>query len=307
MRLGKNKAPTEQGRQRTPRYTPQQSGTAFSYYNSRNPETPNRQARVERQLATQQAGGKHHRSRIPLAQLPFWLLIIVVSVCVMKLLALSTDPKVVLLGQSKTTAAYTHTAHTYEVAAQKLLAGSILNYTKLTVNSSGTARSLEAEFPEIQAASVTLPLAGNRLIVYMQVAQPSAVLETAGGDVALNKSGLALAKLNSLPVGVPIIVDQSHVVATVGKQVLPSGTVSFVQTVAYQFAAAKQPVVNFVLPASSPYEVDMRLEGKSYIVRFNLQASSLQQSGAAIATLQRPDVAPGSYIDVRVPERVYYK
>jgi len=145
-------------------------------------------------------------------------------------------------------------------------------------------------------------------VIYIQPTDPSLIIQTTHGNYALSKSGLVLTSLSTLPAGVQLVVDQSSLVPQLGKQVLPSSAVSFVQIVAYQFKAANLSISAFVLPASSPYEVDVRLEGKPYIVRFNLEEDALTQSGAAIATIQQlGGTVPADYVDVRTPGRVYYK
>jgi hypothetical protein len=243
-----------------------------------------------------------------LAQLPFWLLVALVVVCVLKVLMLSTDPKVIVVGKSSVSASYLQSTDTYAEAAHKLLSSSITNHSKLTVNLGGVAKAMEREFPELQTVSLDVPLVGSRPIVYVQIASPSVVLQTTHGNFALNKSGLVLTKLRSLPAGVPLVVDESGATPQPGKQFLPSSTVVFVQTLAYQFAAARLSVSTYVLPAGSPYELDVRLDGQPYAIRCNLQGDALVQSGAAIAVISHlGSTVPASYIDVRVPDRAFYK
>jgi hypothetical protein len=252
--------------------------------------------------------GKGRLPHLPLAQLPLWLLLAVVLICAIKLLFLGTNPKVIVLGESAATATYQQSTDAYAHAAHRLLASSITNRTKLTANVNGIAKQLEHQFPELQTVSLTLPLIGNRPVVYVQIAQPSAVLQAPQGNFALNRTGIVLAHLKSLPAHVPVITDQSAQTPQVGKQYLPGSTIDFIQTVAYQFAAAKLPISAYVLPAGSPYELDVRLEGQPYAIKYNLQADALTQSGAAIATIQQLGATPpASYLDVRVPGRVYYK
>jgi hypothetical protein len=153
-----------------------------------------------------------------------------------------------------------------------------------------------------------VPFLSSRPVLYIQPADPSLVLQTTQGNYALNQTGLVLSRLTHVPANVPVAVDQSGLTPRPGKQVLPGSTVLFAETVAYQFKAAQLTISTFVLPANAPYELDVRLAGRSYAVRFNLQADALTQSGAAIATLQQLGSAvPSQYIDVRVPGRAYYK
>jgi hypothetical protein len=213
-----------------------------------------------------------------------------------------------MLGQSNISGSYSKPAATYQTAAQKLLASSITSHTKITVNLDGTAAALQQQFPELQAVSITLPLIGNRPIVYAQVAQPSVIVQSAHGNYALNSAGLVLSQVNTLPNGVPLLVDQSGAVLQPGRQYLPGSTILFIKTVAYQFDAAKIAVSAYVLPSGSPYELDVRLEGKPYMVRCNLAADALVQSGAAVATIGHlGSTVPSLYVDVRTPGKAYYK
>lgn len=277
---------------------------AFSYYTSR---TPDSSSRPEQRVSVAEQGNTRRDVKIT-TQLPLLFLAVITIVCLIKLLLLGTDPKVIMLGANDISASYVKPATTYQTAAQKLLASSITSHTKITVNLDGTATALRKQFPELQAVSVTLPLIGNRPIVYAQVAQPSVIVQSAHGNYALNGSGLVLSLVHTIPSGVPLLVDQSGVLLQPGRQYLPGSTISFIKTVAYQFDAAHLAVSAYVLPPGSPYELDVRLEGKSYTVRCNLAADALAQSGAAIATIGHLGASvPAAYVDVRTPGRVYYK
>ncbi len=300
----KNKDAAEQGRD--PARRVQRSGgpgPAFSYYtNSRGVEATRQAERPD------QAAGAE-RVRRPLAsRMSFWLLLALAVVCALKLLWLSASPRVVVVGRTSTSNIYLQSTDVYATAAQRLLAGGIANRLKLTADLNGTAVALERQFPELQAVSLTVPLVSNRPIVYIQPAQPSAVLQTGGRNYALNKSGVVLARLQTVPANIPLIVDASNASAQPGRQFLPGSTVAFVQTVEYQLTAAHLAVTAFTLPQASPYELQAHLEGQSCYLRFNLAADALTQSGAVLATIQKlGGSVPHDYLDVRVPGRVYYK
>jgi len=283
---------------------------AFSYYtNSRGNEAPSeqREARDQR-AAREETGQRREPSRLWTAQAPFWLLLAVFVVCVGKVLYLSDNPKVVVLGTDATSNTYVQPASVYVAAGKQILASSILNHTKLTADVSGVARQLQAKYPELQTVSMDMPLAGSRPVLYLEVAQPSVVVQAASGNYALNSDGLVLAKLRSIPAHVPLVADQTGNKPVVGKQFLPGSTVAYIQSVNYQFDMAKLDINTCVLPADAPYEMDVRLSGQQYQIRMNLQADARLQSGAAIATLrQLGSSTPGEYLDVRTPERVYYR
>ena len=305
VRNARNNPEPERGRERRANRGSSATSPAFSYYSNRPPETP--RVRAVQRVEQSKRGRGRRLPRLSLAGAPFWPLVVVVVVCAAKVLILSTHPKIVVVGKTTVSSSYIHSTDAYTAAAQRALASSLTNHTKLTVDLGGTARTLERQFPELQTVSLGVPLISNRPIVYVQIAQPSIVLQTGGGNYALNASGLALARVQALPNDVPLLSDQSGTTPSPGKQYLPSSTVNFVQTVAYQLKAKHLAVSTFVLPAQSPYELDVRLEGKAYLLRMNLTTDALTQSGAAIATLDQLSADPGSYLDVRVPGRVYYK
>jgi hypothetical protein len=304
----KNKGLPEQGRARQPRYSGERPASpAFSYYTNRSPDAPS--ARVAtRQNFENEAGKGARGAHIPWGQLPFWLFVAIAVVCAGKLLFLSTNPKVIILNKNAITSTYLRPNATYASAAHHLLAGSITNRTKLTVNLAGTSYSLQKQFPELQTVSITMPLIGNRPLVYVEAAQPSLILQTTHGNFAMSRSGVLLARLTSIPANVPTVNDQSTAGPRSGTQFLPASTVDFILTTDYQFNAAHIAVATYVLPSASPYELDMRPEGKSFVIKYNLEEDALEQSGAAIATIQHlGTTVPPSYIDVRAPGRVYYK
>jgi len=284
---------------------------AFSYYTNRSAGVmPPRERVMDRQQqpAEKEQGERQKRPRTALNALPFWLLVGLVVICVFKVLWLSTDPKVIVVGNTTISTAYAQAASVYEAAARARLQTGIANRSKLTADLDGTAQSLERQFPELQRVVVNIPLVSNRPVVYVEIAQPSLVVQSVHGNFALNKAGVALARTQKIPNKVPALVDQSGATPKPGRQYLPGSTVTFIQTAAYQLTAAHITVSAFVLPQASPYELDVRLEGQPYVLRFNLEEDPTVQSGAAIATLQKLGGSPPKqYLDVRVPGRVYYK
>lgn len=304
----KNKEPIEQGRPVTRQM--QRGGAvnpAFSYYTNRSPAVSPRERLTDRPQLAEKEQGKVRRRGV-LSTLPFWLLVGVVLVCVLKVLWLSTDPKIIVVGNTTVSATYVQPNNMYETAARSLLKTSIANHSKLTADLDGIARRLQRQFPELQHVVVNIPLVSNRPVVYVEVAQPSLIVQTVHGNYALNRTGIVLARAPKIPASVPVVVDQSGATPKLGGYYLPGSTITFIQTVEYQLMAAHSAISAFVLPSTSPYELDVRPEGQPYVLRFNLEEDAKVQSGAAIATLQSLGAnLPKQYLDVRVPGRVYYK
>lgn len=308
MRLKKSES-AEQGRTSRRSMVQGQGNPAFSYY--RRPEAASAEVvrnREQRFETNNEAATKKPNHRWQLTNLPAWLLLVVVTVCVVKVLTLGTEPKVIILGKTDITDIYGHNANEYATAMHSILSHSMANRTKLTADLSGSSSQLERQFPELQDASMTVPIIGNRPIVYVQLAEPALIVQSPKGTYALNSDGVVLAKLlNTLP-NVPVVADESGTTPSLGKQLLPGTTASFIRSIAYQLKSAKLTVSVFVLPRSSPYEMDVRLEGAKYVIRMNLVESPLEQSGAIVATIQHlSNNLPSQYIDVRVSGRAYFK
>ncbi len=311
MRLGKTKPTTPEPRSsQRRRPVDSTSSPAFSYYANRTPE-PVRdrgQSQVEKQRGASSTPKRPNGSKRTANSFSFWLLLGIVAVCVIKILFLSNDPKIVVVGKNAVTADYVQSVSVYEASARKLMGSSITNRSKITVDLTGMSEKLRKQYPELQDVSMSVPLVGNRPIVYIQIAAPSLILQTPTSNFALSSSGVVLARLKAVPAGIPLVLDQSGTIPRVGEQYLPSSTIQFARTVVYQLAAAHLTINTFILPVGSPYELDVRLTGQAYVIRCNLEADALTQSGAIVATVQQlGGSVPASYLDVRVPQRVYYK
>lgn len=286
---------------------------AFSYYSNRIfTPAPSEKRTIAKKTPVEPTSMEKPKSsprtRSFFAGLSFWLMLAVAIICAVKVLALSSNPKIIVVDSNLASVSYIQTTSVYTAASQKLLESSVTNRSKLTVDTRGISQKIKDEFPELTAVSMSIPLISNRPVIYIQPATPSIVLQSVEGNYVLNSMGDVLAKTNSLPEGVPLLVDQSGLTPRPGKQVVPSGTISFAQAIEYQFSAAHLTISTFVLPQGSPYELDVRLESRPYAIRFNLESSAMTQSGAAIAAIQQiGNTVPADYIDVRVPGRVYYK
>jgi hypothetical protein len=170
------------------------------------------------------------------------------------------------------------------------------------------------QFPELSSVSVTLPLFSKRPIVYIQTTQPALTLAARDGSFIIGANGKALLRADQLPstnkLSIPQVNDQSGLEVKVNQQALSSVDVSFIQTVVGQLAARHFTVASMVLPAGAS-ELDVKLDGQPYTVKFNLESGDArQQAGTFLATqskLASQHITPAEYIDVRVDGRAYYK
>lgn len=202
----------------------------------------------------------------------------------------------------------------YQRAADAYLRDSVWNRNKLTIDTGALAHALRNQFAELRTVNVTLPLFAHNPVIYIEPAQPVLQLAGRNGSFVVDKEGTAVAAAGSVPASVtsrlPVVQDQSGVTIALHKQALTSESVNFILTVQSQLAAKQVSVASMTLPAGTN-ELDVQLADKPYYVKFNLQGKNArQQAGTLLATmalLQKQNITPSAYIDVRVDGRAYYK
>jgi hypothetical protein len=299
------KAPS--GRQRL-RHDQPSLPRAFSYHAQRSDQNIN----TGRQLKRVAPAAARTFGNFWLQRFGQLILLIVLVVSTMTVLSLSGEPRIVLLPVAGDSA-YIHSSVTYQQAVSKLLAVSVWDHNKVTIDAGHISRQLTTEFPEITSASVTLPLLAHRPIVYLQPAQPALLYHANNGTFVLDVRGRALFKVSSsatpAQLSLPAVTNQSSLVVQLNQQVLTSGDVSFIQTVVSELAVRHVSVSVLSLPANSR-ELDASISGQPYFVKFNLENSDpRQQAGTFLAvqhSLQTQHITPSHYIDVRVDGRAYY-
>jgi hypothetical protein len=184
----------------------------------------------------------------------------------------------------------------------------------LTLDTTAVRDELLKNYPEIMNVSVATPMFGHQPQIYIEPYKPSFILTTTSSNAfLLDTNGRALASTSQIPdiskLGLPTLQDKTGTEVKLGSRAIPGTTVSFVQTVVAALHAKGIEVSNLTLPAGA-YELDVSIAGKPYYAKFNLMNDALQQSGTFLAVqgrLRTAKVIPAQYIDVRVPERAYYK
>ena len=110
-------------------------------------------------------------------------------------------------------------------------------------------------------------------------------------------------------VGLVVAEDQTGLPVTLGKTALPSINVQFISDVLVEMQAKKVAVTGVVLPKATN-EVDLRVAGVPYLVKFNLRGDARAEAGTYLATkqyLESRGKTPGEYVDVRVDGKAYYR
>jgi hypothetical protein len=226
----------------------------------------------------------------------------------------SMQPRLVIIND--TDVYRLHPNSSYEADVSRTLRSSWMNTNKITINTASVEQRLKIDYPEVADVSVTLPIIGQRPIVYVQLTRPSLLMVATDGAVSvLDENGRVLAPAaqvtNLDSFNLPTVTDQSGLSLENGKLALSKGSVDFITGVLAQLKAANVGYSRLVLPPSSQ-ELDVYIQGKPYYAKFNMHnpSTAREQAGEYLATahyLQQKGITPSSYIDARLSGRVYYK
>lgn len=235
-----------------------------------------------------------------------------VTLSVLYCLSLSTNPRVVVAGNS-VNSIILRDKEAYQRGAQDILNQSFLSYSKFTVDVSGFEKAFKEAFPEVDDVSLALPLVSRRPVVTISTAQPELIMTAGGQAYVLDKRGsvIMLAKdlSSSVRDSLVIVTDQSGLEVTLGKTVLPAEQVSYIASVIEQLKAKNVAIESVTLPASAN-QLDIKPQGVPYFVKFNMTTDAREGAGSYLAVkqkLEQAKIMPAQYVDVRVPGRAYYQ
>ena len=289
---------------------PSGGSPVFSYYNNRPSDTASTKQR-KRSLAVatrSRASILHHLHR-----LPTYIAVLLIGGSIIYATTLDTQPKV-LLGKSPDSNTLLRSSATYQSAIAKILDNSIFSQNKLSINTESIAKQIQTAFPEIQEATVSIPLVGRRPIIGLNPAEPAIIFSNSSGSYIMASDGRILirtadlASNNKVP-KLPAVQDDSNIAVEQGKQALPKEDVTFITTVLFQLSSKSITPEVIKLPAV-PNELHVKIAGAGYYIKFNIVGDARVQVGAYLAVknrLQSQNTSPSEYIDVRVEDRVYYK
>lgn len=315
----KNKQPANPGRQRPTVNIERPGSTVFSYHSATRaarPSTgnPTRDMKALQKEAKESSVAIRGTKHIDWKKRSPKLVIVVIAVfLLLDTLFVGAQPHIVQDGDGRGRL-FLRSAATYQQAASAFLNGSLLNHFKPTVNTASVAQKLNNEFPELSAVTVTVSLFGHEPTVHIQPATPALILSTLSGDsYVVDTNGLALIMTTQAPgvsgLHLPIVTDQSGLALSAGQLALPTTSTSFITEVVGQVQAARLTVSSLTLPKGTN-ELDLRVNGAPYYTKFNLEGNARVEAGTFLAVkqqLQKTNVTPSSYVDVRVEGRAYYK
>lgn len=228
------------------------------------------------------------------------------------LTTLSTTPKVTILTDTNNLVAV-QPSGIYEPVAADILSSSVLNRSKLTINTNDVANDLQAKFPELGEVVVTIPLISRRPAIQARPAVPAFILNGPSGSYVIDVQGKAVLTSSQLASSIrdklPVISESSDSKIELGKQIVTTNLVLFISELQAQFKSKGISIESYTFPALAN-ELHVRIIGKGYFVKFNTEVDARQQVGTFLAVQKRLDdenKQPNEYIDVRVDERAFYR
>lgn len=248
--------------------------------------------------------------------------VIVVLVIVVLFFAstLSTTPSVAVLDQ-----AYAFREQSdYTLFAQEYLKNSTLSRSKLLFRSIEFEQVMQEQFPEIDKISAIVPLGGRKLDVNMRLSDPLATVMSGSQKGVIDTRGLLipedLASLSSSDVAssIPILrfsAPQENFVS--GATLLTSSEVELLQLIVTELESFNNTSGDSLKLQPSEFlfnitdgQLELRFRNQPLHVMFSVYSDIRLQVGtmlATIAQLNGEGQLPSSYIDVRVPGKVYVK
>lgn len=201
-----------------------------------------------------------------------------------------------------------------EQKANTLLSESPSNRLKAGIDTDKIEQQIEAAFPEIADAQLSISLIRHRPQLTIVSASPAALVSTSNTTYVLSESGVALFSVQDAPDSAPLnelptILDQSTFNIQPGKSVLARSQLESINQVRFQLANKNIQIDSISLRGGGG-EFQIKPSGVSYYVRFNFFEDARIASGTYMAVkerLEREKVTPSEYVDVRVPERAYIK
>ena len=201
-----------------------------------------------------------------------------------------------------------------QMRADELLGSSIMNRSKLTINTDKLEQQLANDFPELKEVQVSLSIIRHKPMIWVDVASPAVAIISANNQFVIGDDGTVLYKVaddkrNGLrDLDLPVIQDQSSFDIQVGKQALTEAQIAYITEVIFQLEQKGITPESLIIKGGGG-ELQVRPAGERYFVRFNFFEDARKSAGTFLAVKEelQGDDQITEYVDVRVPERAYIK
>lgn len=258
--------------------------------------------RTERNQATSKSG------RVQASKLPTYFAIILIVFSLAYTSYLSANANIIYSSKNRL-----YSSSYYQEQINSVLAGSIINRTKLSLNVRQAENDIRQKLSDVSQVTISLPIIGKKPIVGLSFYKPKYIINIAGTDYVLSDKGVIMAK--TIDVGsyadeldsqlMHINEEVPHKVE-LGKPILQETDIAFIDSVVGELAKQGNQIDQITLPKNAGQLV-LKLKNQQPILKFSFFGDAYQQVGEYIATKNQlgPNNQPSSYYDMRVGERVY--
>lgn len=240
----------------------------------------------------------------------FNAIIVFASIAVF-LYSVSLDSNPVIVFQQKS--GLFNNINTYQESIQQILKEAPFSRSKLTINTSGLAKTIENRHPEIANATVVVPFFSRQPKVILTPVTPVFIVNSGNNSYVVDQFGIAIARVQELnnvsKMQLITVNDDARVEITKDKAVLSQEQTNFIREVIEQLKAKNIGVSSISIPVSA-YDLQVKLKDKAYAIKMNMSGDARSQVGRYLAAEKEASKAGrgiGEYIDVRVDERAYIK
>ena len=196
----------------------------------------------------------------------------------------------------------------YQKTIQHYFVDHPLEQFGFSINKTQLGQYVRAQHSEISELDVTKAWYGSNVTFALYFRQPILVWQTGGHRFYVDDKGVAFT-YNHFATNLVAVTDQSGIAPDASGAVASKRFVGFLgQLVGAVNATGKGRVVSIVIPPSTR-EIDLKLEARDYLLKTHINRDPLQQAEDIKNALNYFDshkIKP-QYIDVRVPQKAFYK
>lgn len=252
-------------------------------------------------------------SNVELRQVPSLIALGAMLIGVVWVLGLSRSPRIIVRSVEGVSAQKDESQYNDEVT--RLWAGSWRNLSKFTVDGSATEQDILKAYPELAAANIQIPLLGRQATIELIPTTAVLRVESNGTASYVGADGKVLTDNlpNSSAAGMLVVRDETNVTFAPGDQVMPSDHVRFLLQLDAQLRADGVANPSLALSNQAANQVTMTTPDHAYYVKFQADSPETVRRavGSYLAVRRRAEsgagARPGEYIDVRIPEKVFYR
>lgn len=250
------------------------------------------------------------RMKITVERVTIISVLLLLAGCLIYISTLSSEARVAVNTDNKSK--LLHSKQEYQAALTEILEQSILNKSKLTIDTSKVGQQLKKQFPEVNKVNILLPLAGRRPTVDINTDEVKLIVVSGNEAYGVGKSGKLLIRVKDKPgisQGLPKVIDDANLDSKLGQNILTSQDVAYILNVIEQLEANNIAIESITLPQRAA-EMYIKPKGEKYIIKFSFLTDYRIAVGQYLSLkkkLATENISPSEYIDSRVEERIYYK